>query len=201
MKEVIRENQIVAVLVMSVDRRKLVADVSLRKVREEERKKKIEEYHNEIRCKNLISALLKKHGYKDVDKYLSGILDIYVSLYDFCLDAYDEPSVVGEVKLPKKVGEDLVQVLKKMFKPPTKVLKKVYVLEVYEPNGVEIVKRVFGEAEKAGFSVIYLGAPRYLVEKKSEDMKAMVKDLKAFERKMEKILSKVKHSLYEEEVE
>lgn len=196
-KEVLRENQIVAVLVMSVDRNKLVADVSLRKVKEEERKKKIEEYHNEVRCRKLITALLKKHGYGE--KYIKNILDIYESLYDFCLDAYDDESVIEEVGLPKEVGEDLLSTLKRMFKPPVRKFRKVYVLEVYEPNGVEIIKEVFGEAEKLGFKVTYLGAPRYMLEKSSEDMKSVLKEVKAFEKKMAKLLSRVKHSLSEEE--
>jgi len=202
-KEYIRQNQITVAKVIGVDKNKGIADISLRKVTEEERRRVWEAYENEKKARNVIKAAFKKlNREKEAEAFMKKVLDIYETLYDFALDVYDgELDVFDELGADKELRSILVEVIGRAFKPPPVTIKKIVELIVYESDGVEHIKKAFLKLEKEGIGVHYMGAPHYMISYTSEDRKEVVKKIVKAEKMLEKELKKVKKDLAVKDVE
>ncbi len=163
------------VKVLNVEEGKTVVDVSLRRVKEDEKRKKLEEFMNIKRSIKLIQAALKKaKSKKRLDKILKAIDELYETPYDFVLYLKDEGvGIAEEVGIPKKVGKILYEMVVSAFKPKKAVVKGKVSISIIEPNGIEILKKAF-----EGIEASYLGGGHYLIRVEKDDYKTANKEMR-----------------------
>ena len=88
--EFISVNQTLVVRVHRLDPEKMQVDVSLKRVNEDERKRKIEEVRRKTRARKLLGVAIKKtKSKKSLEKLEEEILAQYETLYDFLEDIRD----------------------------------------------------------------------------------------------------------------
>ncbi len=170
--EFISEGQMLVLKVIRVDAAKGQVDVSLKRVNEEEKRKKLEAFNKEKRARKIIQVAVDQAKVKaDVQKIAEEAEKKYGSLDNFLVGILDEGKTAFEgIPFPEKAQEIIIGIVKKSVKKPVARAKAVFSLKVYESNGVELIKKVLADAEKFG-EIKYLGAPRYSITAADADFK------------------------------
>lgn len=175
--EFLSEGQRNVAKVIRVDKQKGQIDLSLKQVRDVEKKEKMGLVRMDKRANKLIEQIAKQTKVKtpDMVKIKETLIDEFGDLYT----ALEEVSVEGEsalkgIKLPKKFKTMLISVSKKTIKKPKAILKGILSFKVYEPNGVDIIKNAFKKIKtpkEVRLDVSYIGAPNYNIKIEAEDYK------------------------------
>lgn len=170
--EFISEGQRLILKVIRVDRAKGQVDVSLKRVNEEERRKKLEAYNKEVRARKIIQVAVDQAKVKadvkiiekDAEKKYGSLDNFLVGILDSGKKAFDG------ISFPEKAQAAIIEIVKKSVKKPVAIAKAVFTLKVYESDGVELIRRVLTGAEKFG-EIKYLGAPKYSITVVDADFK------------------------------
>lgn len=182
--EFISEGQRYVVKVHHVDREKNQVDVSIKRVNEEEKKRKLEIIKTEKRGEMLLDISLKASGSKVLmaavqEKILSQFEDIY--------GCFREASEKGEealasLDIPNELKAAIVETAKKNIKKAVVELSATATLMCYGPRGLDDVKKALKLSDA---SVHYLGAPRYKIS-------LTAADYKSGEKKLDSVLEHIK---------
>ncbi len=203
--EFLSEGQHLVLRVIRVDEEKGHIDASLKRVTRPERERKLDEVRKNKRAIKLIELAGKKARVRK--STLFKVLKILDEEYDgdfyFALEDIQEngEEVVKDLGLPKGFGRRLVEVVQTHLKKPTvKMMVKLKVM-VFEPNGVDILKKALGSITKGDkVRMIYAGAPNYELYLIGEDYKTLEKEVNKIITKIEKGLSSSKHEFSYEKV-
>ncbi len=181
----LKEGEIYVMKVINIEKDKNIVDLSFRRVKEEEKRRRMEEYMNNVKSLKLIKAALKKSkSRKKIETILKKINELYETLYDFILFVRDEGIEIGkEIGLSDKVSKTLYELVQEAFKPKIYDVKKIFNITVYEPNGVDIIKSVLNK-----YDIVYIGGGKYVIEAQGENYKKINKALI-------KKLEQIKHQL------
>ena len=177
--EFISEGQRYVVKVHHVDRQKNQVDISIKRVNEEEKKRKLELVQNEKRGSKMLELVLESSkATKDAAAIRKEIESHFEDLYA----CFKEASLEGDdalkkLDIPKEVKAAIVELAKKSIKKPVVEVDAVVSLVCYNPTGLEDIKKALKVEE--GVSVHYLGAPRYKVSLTAPDYKKAEKRLDA----------------------
>ncbi len=199
--EFIHEGQTVVCKVQFYDREKGTIDVSIKKVNSKEAKDKLGAYNLEKRLAALFERALKEAHITtraQKEQYSNYIKTDFGSFTRFMKLVSDEAKEFSEAKLPPKVKESLVSVLKANKKE--RIHKVAYILTMFTFNtgtGISELKRVLSDVEASGCIVEYISAPRYRIIAEGKDyaaaeskveaaMRIIQEELKDGETKMEK---------------
>jgi len=159
--EFLSEKQKLVVKVHRVDPGKGQVDVSLKRVNEDERKRKLENVKKETRAK------------KGFEELRGEIEREYGALYPFLEAVRDEGDAAFEgLDIDKGLRKELEGLIVKYVKKPVTDIARVFSIACYESDGVQVVKRVLEGAEAH-----YLGAGRYMMKLQTEDPKAGEKEM------------------------
>lgn len=175
--EFISEGQRHVVKVHHIDREKNQVDISIKRVNEEEKKRKLEMVQNEKRGTKLLElSLAAAKAPVTIDAARKEIEANFDDLYA----AFKEMSLKGEdalkkVELPKALKAKMVEVAQKSIKKPVVEVGAVVDLVCYSADGLETLKKALS-VEK-GVEVSYLGAPHYKLLLSSPDYKSGQKRL------------------------
>jgi len=179
----VKEGQIRAGKVISVETGKNQIDISLTKVSSNQQRSKIEEYKQSKRTQKLLELLAKDAKVKaDVawEEIAEPLLEKYDTLYDaFQAILLEDDSVLGEVS--KKWVKPLKEMVEKNFELPSKTVKGKVLLSIPGPDGVESVKKVLLQGQKKGgkkIKLLYEGSGKYSLKATSTDYKSAEKILK-----------------------
>jgi translation initiation factor 2 subunit 1 len=176
--EFISEGQRVVVKVHHVDKEKNQVDISIKRVSDEERKRKLELMQNEKRGAKLLEIALD--GAKGAITLPDAIAEIEKH-FDDVYTCFREASLKGEdalkkMELPKAVKARIVEVAQKNIKKPVVTICAIITLSCYSPDAMSTIKEAFklpgGEAE-----IHYLGAPKYKISLSAPDYKSGEKKL------------------------
>ncbi len=183
--EFISEGQRHVVVVHRVDRQKSQVDVSIKRVSEEQKKRKMEMVRNEKRGAKLLELSIKAAKAKiDVPKAREEIeshfLDVYSCFKEASLGGED---VLKKLDLPKALKAEMVELAQKSIKKPVVEVGTVVTLVCYGQKGVEDLKKALKVGEDV--SVHYLGAPKYKISLSAPDYKTG-------EKKLDRILEHIK---------
>jgi translation initiation factor 2 subunit 1 len=175
----VRERQKAVLQVMRVDSSKGQIDLSLRRVSQDDKRKKLEEWKKHRKAETLIVAGAAKLKVDPNDLYKktgTKIVEHYDSLYTgFEAAAKRGPEALHEASVTKKASKVLATIAKDKI-----VVKGVTVQGELEmtsrgPRGVEEIKDTLSEAKiiaienDAEANLYSLGSPKYRIEITAED--------------------------------
>ncbi len=181
----VKENQVRAAQVLSVDRGRNQIDLSLTKVSQQAAKQKIESWKQFKRAKKLIEVLAKsekktfKQAWEEVALPLSEGED---SLFE----ALQRVSMEGEKAakgISSKWAKPLVELVQKSISVPLKTVKGIISIKSEAPDAVETIKKALSIAEKkakeSSIEIFYTGGGHYEIKSTAPDFKTAEKDLNA----------------------
>ncbi len=199
-RDVIKEGQKIVVKVIRVDRKKGQVDVSLKRVAETERKRKLKEWKRENRAEKILEVVAKRLGKSLDDAYR----DVWLKLeeaYGDVMTAFEEVAIVGEEVL-RKVGipdewiTGLLEEIPKHIKSKQVKIDGRLTLTTYEPDGVyrirELLKNLVDMAgDEIRVRVYSEGAPRYRIELIGTDYKVLENKLASLVKAAESLSRKL----------
>ncbi len=193
----------IVVKVIRVNRRKMQVDVSLKKVLESEKKRKMMQYKRQVKAATLITMVAEKIG-ESVENAYKEVIWPLEDYYGDLMTALEYAVIEGEEAL-KKVGVPV-----KWVKPIYETaLKHVEVKQVkisgmieaksYASDGVERIRKLLSSIkktiEKTGESIevkVYtIGAPKYRIDLTGYDYKSLENGLAKALKKAEKEAKKL----------
>ncbi|MEM7816549.1 MAG: S1 RNA-binding domain-containing protein [Candidatus Aenigmatarchaeota archaeon] len=180
----LEEGQIIPCKVLATDRN--IIPLSIKKVTENEKRYALEEYYKEIKAERLINIVLTKTKVENIEEIKNKIKERYKS-YSSLLDAIKNKEKEVEDILTKKQANLLRELISKSEKKKEYEFKAKLKLLSYEPNGMEIIKKVF--EDDLGLDITYLAATEFLLKYKSLDPKTGEKE---FNEKINIIADKAK---------
>jgi len=181
-REVIKEGQKIVVKVIRVDRRKNQVDVSLKRVAEAERKRKIKEWKRTRRAWKILETVAKRLGATPEEAYSEVWLKLERS-YGDVMAGLEEAAAVGaevlrKVGIPDRWIDALMEEVPKHIRVKRVKIAERLIMTTYEPDGVYRIREILktlAEVPKEDVTVrIYTeGAPRYVVELVGSDYKVL----------------------------
>lgn len=201
-KEVIRQGEKIVVKVIRVNRQKGQVDVSLKRVYDAEKKKKMQWYKRNQRAEKILQIVAQRIGktlndaYKEAGWPLEDYYgEIYAGLEAAVLEGPEALRVAGvkEEWIAPLHEEAVKHVQIKQVK-----LAGILSLRSLEPDGVERIKKILlklkeeNKEEQAKINVYTIGAPRYRIELITTDYKVGEKLLEKLIREAEKEAQKNK---------
>jgi translation initiation factor 2 subunit 1 len=181
-REHVKEGQRIVAKVVRIDPQKGQIDVSLKRVTEADRKRKLLAFTNEQRATKLLEHCAKKIrgatlavARAEAGNALSQEFGDLYSAFEAISNGQQPAS-----KIKPEWLSVITEVAKQEIKP--KIASQRYALRVesYEGNGVSTVRKVLEAVEKSAsegmrVSVHYLGAPNYYVDATAKDYKTLDK--------------------------
>jgi translation initiation factor 2 subunit 1 len=185
LRDYVREGQKVVCKVLNVDERRGHIDLSLKVVKEGQRREKIKEWKNERRAMKWLTLALAASSSKiglskgELEEIETKLFDAYGSLYDAFADVVKVgKQVLLELGIKEEYANALEEVALANVKLPSVQITGYVELKCPQPEGVEIVKEALRKAEEVlkilpprkdedtrGITVecFYIGAPRYRI--------------------------------------
>ena len=176
-RDYLRENQREVFRVLRLDERARQADVSLRRVSQKERERKMLEWKRKQRLMRILSVLAERTGRSEEELrklIVKPAMKRGLSLYDVFLDALDEGRLPAWMRLDKRLAEQLLELIRQEIRLKRAVVKGTIVMTVPRGDGVEIIRKAVEKGLKqAGkgeeVMITSIGPPRYLIRVEAED--------------------------------
>ena len=188
----VRENQKIVARAIRVNPKKGHVDASLKRIRKDQRTKKIQHWKIEQKSEKFLELAAKSldkdlnTAYKEVGYNL---MDIFGDVYGGFESAADEgASVLIEEGISEDWANAITVIAEKNITPPEVHISGYVDIETFVPNGVEVVKEALlaaedNDDEEQIIEVQSVGAPRYRITVTSSDYILAEKELqKAAER-------------------
>ncbi len=176
--EHIKEGQKVIALVHRVIPEKNQIDLSLKRVTEADRVWKRDQYRKSrraIRLLELTAKKIRRSPTKFVNEIGSMLEETFGSVYAGLEALSFEPEEASKrLELPDRVLKALISMAQENIKKPDVSIVRILSLEVYEPQGVELIKGALMSVktpEDVKLEITYLGAPKYRIRIESKDYK------------------------------
>jgi translation initiation factor 2 subunit 1 len=199
-RNVIKEGEKKVVKVIRVDERKGTVDVSLKKVTDDERRKKLLLWKKEQRADKILEIVASKLGKSEAEAYEQVGWKLEDS-FGTIMDGLEKAVKEGQVVLEKTgIGEEWIKPLleeaKKHVEERKVKLSKVVTVRTVSKDGIETIRKFLSTATERESDVrIYtIGSPRYKIEVVGNEPKEVSKEL-------EDIIKSLKESAEEMGVE
>jgi translation initiation factor 2 subunit 1 len=187
LRDHVREGQKIVCKVLYVDTRRGHIDLSLKAVKEGQKRERIKEWKNEKKAKKWLTLALTsptaavKAGKEELEAIELTLLDAYGSLYDAFEDVVREgKSVLLELGIAPEYVDAIDEVAHANVKLPSVQISGYVELKSPVPNGVEVIKEALLTAEAlireqlsakapdasmedTSIECFYIGAPRYRI--------------------------------------
>jgi len=167
LRDFVVENKKIVCVVLRVNTEKGHIDLSLRRVNENQKRKKLDEIKQEQKAEKIVENIakdLKKDPKQLYEEVVEKIRKEYHNLSSCFTDVVDDKANLVELGLPKDVAEKLSEIVKQKMKPPKVVLSGKLSLKTYAPDGVEKIKDALlkaRESAKNSLSIKYAGNGTY----------------------------------------
>ncbi|KPU62679.1 translation initiation factor IF-2 subunit alpha [Thermococcus sp. EP1] len=173
-RDYLKEGQKIVAKVIRVDPSKGHIDLSLKRVKQQERKAKLQEFKRGQKAENLLRIAAEKLG-KDFE---TAWREVWVPLeeeYGEVYAAFEDAAQNGIEVLKDLILDEWLPVLEEIItnyvEIPTVTIDAEFEITVATPNGVEVIREALIKArdranEEEGIEVkfSYLGAPRYRID-------------------------------------
>ena len=180
-RDYVVEGKKIVCKVLKIDKVKGHIDLSLRRVNEGQRRKKVNEIKQEQKAEKIIEGLAKKQN-KKIEEVYNEISNKIFEKYEYIYQCFND-IVANAVNLEKlgfdeKLAEELTETVKEKIKPVEVQIKGMLKLISYAPDGIEIVKATLKKADGENINVKYKGAGEYNVIVNAPNYKEAEKILK-----------------------
>lgn len=172
-RDYVRENQKIVARVLRVNPKKGHIDASLKRIREDQRTRRMQQWKIEQKAEKLLEISAKSinktldEAYDEVG-YL--IMDEFGDLYEgFELAADEGENVLLDIDIGPEWAKAITDVAKKNISTPEVEITGYVDLISYKSNGVEIIKDALCSIETDNVEVQCVGAPKYRIMVTAED--------------------------------
>ncbi len=164
LRDYVREGQKIVCKVLDVDQRRGHIDLSLKAVKENQKKERIKAWKNEKKALKWLSLAVPESEIPEIEAKL---VDAYDGLYDaFQQILKSGKRVLTELGIADELADKIHAVAIANVKPPQVNITGYVELKCPLPNGVEIIKEALMKAKEVAKDCIecsYVGAPRYRI--------------------------------------
>ena len=181
----VKEGQIRAAKVQSVDRSKMQIDLSLTKVSSSAQRAKINEYKQLKRERKLIETLAKREK-KSFDDAWDEVAEPLIKKYGSLVEAFKQVLINSKEAtegIPAHWHKPLLEMVDKSVTMPEKTKKGTLKIMVLLEDGVEVVKQGLLKAESAEktaeIELAYIGSGKYQLKATAHDFKIAEKAINA----------------------
>ena len=203
-RDVIKEGRKIIVKVIRVDKRKGAIDVSLKKVTEDEKRKKNAQWKKLQKVDKILEIVSQKIGKTEKEAWEQvawKLEDKYRDVYDALVKAIKEGDhILKDAGVPDIWIKPLMDEIGKHIEEKRVKVSETITLRSSSPDGIERIKKVLGAAAEIAESydvdikIYTIGAPRYRIDVIGTDPKFLSKVLT-------EILSNIREVSKEENVE
>ena len=177
----VKESQIRAAKVLSINRERNQIDLSFTKVSASAQRARIEEWKQLKRCKKMLEVLAKDQ-HKTFDQAWEAIAKPLLEAHGSLPEAFQAIALLGQEAaehVEKSWLKPLLELVEKNIPVPEKTLKGVLSLQSLKPNGVEVVKEALAKAEATSkkVEVFYSGGGKFALKATGTDFKEAEKNL------------------------
>jgi len=179
----VKENQIRAAQVLSINPAKGHIDLSLTKVSAGAQRAKIEEYKQFKRAQKLIEVLSQEQK-KPFDDAWHDVAEPLINNYGSLQKAFNKILIEDQVpsEIPREWSKPLIEIVKKNFEVSKKEVRGIIELSSAASNGVEIIRKALSLIEKEtpkniSVDISYTGSGKYMIIVLSHDYKIAEKFL------------------------
>jgi len=180
-RDYVKEGKKVVCKVLRVHEERGHVDLSLRRVTDGQRRKKVNAIKLEQKAEAIIEYVAKQNK-MDVRKLYESVAKEVLKDYEYLHHMFED-TVAGHYDLSKlfdkKILPQIEELVMQRFKPKIVEISGVLKLSTYDSEGVEIVKKALTAAEKTeGVAITYLGGGKYKVSAKANEYKEAEPKLK-----------------------
>lgn len=168
----LRIDQTVVAKVLRADDRHIA--LSIKRVDHKQKNDKIKEYKLNQRAEKMLEIAAKKLGKKLDQAYEEAgftLQEKFGTMYDGFKAAIENPQLLKSRGIGDKWAETITEVAEKSIEQKEFVFSANLQIKTYKPNGINIIKSVLSELQKAGVDVRYIAAPTYLAKYKTKNAK------------------------------
>jgi len=183
-RDYVKEGKKVVCKVLRITQEKGHIDLSLRRVTETQKRRKIDEIKQEQKAEKVLEFVAKdlKIDVKNLfDQILEKVSKKYNSIYEFFQHVVSDSNAIKDADLDTKTAPKLEEAIRSRIKEVSVKIEGKLKLSSYAPNGVEIIREALKKAEEIGnknISLKYRGAGTYNVIINAKDYKKAEKILK-----------------------
>ena len=174
----LREGQRVVGRVHRIVPEKNMIDISLKRVTDIDKKRKLDMFRREKRAEKLFDLIAEKIKKPKMER--EEVLSKLEEEYGEVFAGLEEASRLGEDAFKKlDITEDwnkaIVEVAQTSIKQRKKEVSGILTIKCSKPNGIEIIKHALTSTST---KIFYIGAPHYMISAEGDDFKACEKKLK-----------------------
>ncbi|AWX32985.1 MAG: translation initiation factor IF-2 subunit alpha [Methanosphaera sp.] len=181
-RDYVRENQKIVARVLRVNPKKGHVDASLKRIREDQRTRRIQQWKIEQKAEKLLEISAKElnksldEAYDEVG-YL--IMEEFGDLYEgFELASDDGESVLLDIDVDEDWARVITDVAKKNISTPEVQITGYVDITSYKSNGVEVIIEALQSIENDNVEVQCVGAPKYRIMVTAQDYPSAEKILR-----------------------
>ena len=173
-RDVIKEGRKIVVKVIRVDKKKGSVDVSLKKVTEDEKRKKNLQWKKLQKVDKILEIIAQKLGKSEKEAWEQvafKLEDKYGDVYDSMIKAVNEgEQVLRDAGIDEIWIKPLMEEIGKHIEEKKVKVSEVITLRSTAPDGIEKIRKVLDEAvkkvedEEEEVKIYTIGAPRYRVD-------------------------------------
>jgi translation initiation factor 2 subunit 1 len=174
LNDFVKEGKMVVCKVLRINTERGHIDLSLRRVNDNQKRKKMDTIKQEQRAEKIIEDAAKLLN-KDVKKFYEQISNFPVTEYGGVYPVFEavieEDYDLNDLKLDKKDLDTVMTLVKERIKPKQVEIIGNVTIQSYEPNGIEIIKKalLMIESKDKRMSIKYLGAGKFKLRLTAHD--------------------------------
>jgi translation initiation factor 2 subunit 1 len=207
LRDYVVEGKKIVCVVLRINMEKGHIDLSLRRVNDGQRRKKLEQIKLEQKSEKIIEQVAKelhKEKKQFVELISEKILSKYSKLHLCFGDVVKDEVNLIDLGVEKDTSEKLTAIIKERMKPPKAILFGNFSIKVFNEEGIEIIKTVLKKAQdiKKGDIVIkYAGGGFYNISVTAKDFKECEKILKKVVDSTVKLIEQKKGTIVFQKIE
>jgi len=194
-RDYVVEGKKVVCKVLRVNLEKGHIDLSLRRVNEAQKRKKLNQIKQEQLSERIIEFVAKQNKMdwtKLYNQLVEKLLDKYPAMFEAFEDVATDKLDLSKM-IDAKLASQFTEVIKQRIKPPEVEIGGEILLSTSAPDGIELIKEALKKVSaKDGPAIKYKGTGIYSIWVKSEDYKTAEKILKKATDNIQKFAKKNK---------